>query len=601
MKPKKIIPIFVIFLFGIALVSGASGSLSVPSSCCERTTAGARCINTDSSDCDGNFKVSPTSCESTSYCKMGTCYDSFEGICMENTPQTVCNAQNGTWDEREAGEIPQCQLGCCLIVDQASFVPLVRCKRLSTFFGVSMDYRSDVTDELSCIALSQAQEMGACVYEEEFERACKFTTRGDCNAKEIVEVEGENTTLEISSEKTFYKDYLCSAEELNTNCARQVTTNCYQQKVYWFDSCGNRENIYSSDKGKSWNNGRVLEPDLICPPNDGSNKECGNCDYLLGSRCSEWTGFLGVGKPKDSDYFCKKTVCKDRDGKDRKNGESWCVYDVKNSEDVSAPAGSRYYREICIDGEVHVEPCADYRNEVCLDSDIEGFGTSGCRVNRWQDCAMLEKQSDCENQDVRDCRWIPTVLGLNIGASGDGGGQAFGPSTQTQEPFQATTGESAGTAAASTTNSSAPVTGSAIFGDDDKKDEEEEPEEMTTNRPLGVCVPNFAPGLEFWADGDARGVCNLASARCVVKYEKKLIGDKECVDNCECLEDGWAMQANEVCKSLGDCGAYINYVGKFTDDGYEWKVDENERRFNTEQTSVITGKAIGVELVRDLR
>ena len=128
-----------------------SGQLSQSSNCCEKTLSGAFCINTDSDKCDLGFKTSPTSCESTSYCKLGTCYDSSEGICMKNTPQRVCQESGGTWDERDSNEIPQCQLGCCLIADQAAFVPLVRCKKLASSFGVEMNYRKDVGNEVDCV------------------------------------------------------------------------------------------------------------------------------------------------------------------------------------------------------------------------------------------------------------------------------------------------------------------------------------------------------------------------------------------------------------------------------------------------------------------
>jgi len=162
---------------------------------------------------------------------------------------------------------------------------------LSTLFGVENDYRTDVTDEVSCIAEAQAQDVGACVYEKDFERVCEFTTRGDCNAVGSVEVAGsglqvtdgeEEVGIETSSDKTFYDGLLCSAEELNTACARQISTTCYEGDVYWVDSCGNRENVYSDDKAKSWNRGRVIGDDEVCDANDGSDMDCGNCDYLLG-------------------------------------------------------------------------------------------------------------------------------------------------------------------------------------------------------------------------------------------------------------------------------------------------------------------------------
>jgi len=269
-----------ILLFGVyaSTFVFAESTLSNPSICCEKTTDGAYCINTDAANCDTDYKSSPTSCETTSYCKLGTCYDSEEGICMENTPQRVCAESGGTWDPREVQEVPQCQLGCCIIGDQAAFVPLVRCKRLSTFFGVENNYDRTITSETECIATAQSQDMGACVYEKDFDRVCEFTTRADCAAEQ--EVLTVNETVE-SNKRTFYDGLLCSAEELNTACARQTSTACYQGKVYWLDSCGNRENVYSSNREVSWNNGKVAEPEEVCDPNDGTNKNCGNCDYLL--------------------------------------------------------------------------------------------------------------------------------------------------------------------------------------------------------------------------------------------------------------------------------------------------------------------------------
>lgn len=560
-------------------IVSAKSSLSEPSVCCEKTVDGAFCINTNSSKCDSAFKSSPTSCQSTSYCKLGTCYDSKEGICMENTPQNVCQENGGTWDEREMEDVPQCQLGCCIIADQAAFVSLTRCKRLSTLFGVENNFNSGITDEITCIAEAQSQDVGACVYESDYERICEFTTRSECGAGNVVEeINGTNITL--TSEKRFYKNYLCSAEELSTVCARQTSTSCYQGDVYWFDSCGNRENVYygGSEENllKSWNNGRVADAEEICSAED-NNKECGNCDYLLGSRCAEWDSVLGIGKPSDSDYYCQKTTCKDRYGNTRKNGESWCVSDgVKgNGQD---PAGSLYYREICVDGDVRVEPCADYRNEICIESSLNvggGFQSAACRVNRWQDCVAQTDNADCVNIDKRDCVWLGAVTGMLIGEGSTG--DAF-------------SNPASGEVFSNPTTNSSVVTGNAIFGFG-SDDEETDNETTTTNRPFGVCVPAYSPGFDFWEDGDAQGICSQASAKCVVKYEKSLLGEKECVENCECLEEQWAVEANRVCYALGDCGGYVNFEGVYTGDGYEWSVGNETKKFAS-FGSVGTGSVI---------
>jgi len=588
---------FAFILSGNEIVS-AQTSMSDPSECCEKTTDGAWCVNAPASECDDSYASAPTSCETTSYCRTGTCYESEEGICMENTPQRVCNDNGGTWDAREIEQVPQCQLGCCIIADQAAFVPLVRCKRLSTLFGVENDYRSDITNEVSCIAEAQAQDVGACVYESDFERVCEFTTRGECGAGEIVSVVN-GTEVALSTQRTFYEDFLCSAEELNTACAKQTGTTCYRGDVFWTDSCGNRENVYSDNKARSWNAGKVIDADGVCNPNDGSDIDCGNCDYLLGSRCAVAEGFgirnLGLG---DADHYCQKTECVDREGDERINGESWCVYDdnVGNGGD---PVGSRYFREVCIDGEVIVEPCADFRNEVCLEGSIEtsigDFGTAACRVNRWQDCVAQEDEDDCTNIDRRDCIWMDAVTGMVIGGQQQSGSRFSNPSASQVFSNPTATGGFTG-------NVVAPITGNAIASENVEPTitsyseySDDEVEESVTNRPGGICVPNFPPGLEFWEENNAQQICGQANAKCVVVYEEDLFGGREkVIEGKECLDDNWAMQANRVCAGLGDCGGYVNYQGEYTDDGYKWVEDGDEKQFTPNSVNIISGGFTGM-------
>jgi len=526
---KKIICILLTALFLVALVNAQR---SVPGVCCEKTKTGAWCINDIEENCNSNYQTASTSCESTSYCASGTCYDSVNGFCMENTPKRVCDENKGTWDSRDSSEIPQCQLGCCIIVDQAAFVPLVRCKRLSTLFGVSIDYRTNINSEIECIATANSQDEGACVFEHEFERNCRFTTRQDCGAEQKVLVAGEEVDV---SATTFYKGLLCSSEELNTICARQASTGCYKGQVYWLDSCGNRENIYSSDREKSWNNGQVAEPDDICSPEDGDNPNCGNCDYLLGTRCGEAGGLFG--RPNFGDYICKKTTCKDEDT-EYKNGEAWCVYDIPDNkwETGVDPVGSRQFKKICIDGEIHVEPCADLRNEICIEDEIElddgEYRVAACRANRWQDCVGQTKQSDCENSDKRDCRWVAAITGM----------------------------------AAS-----------------------------------GGCVPKTPPGFDFWSENtDGTDICSQANLACTIVYEKTILGGKDCVKNCECKEENWLNQINSICTSLGDCGGYINYLGKYSGDGFEWLKDGKEIGVSKEFEDILRA-SVGVGVVRGMR
>ncbi len=500
------------FLIAIPSQTVEAQTASASYKCCEKTKTGEYCKDDLADNCDVAFKSAPTSCEATSFCKLGCCYDSVEGTCAENTPKKVCDSRNGTWDASADCSISQCRLGCCVLADQASLTTLVKCKKLSNYYGLEVNYRSEIKDEDACIGLAQAQDKGACVISTPAETTCKFTTRADC--KTIT-----------NNQSAFYKDFLCSAEQLATNCARQHRTGCVEGKdeVYWFDSCGNAENIYDSDKTRSYNNGKVLSKEESCGAT-GTNinsKTCGNCNYYVGSMCGKYKSEEKEPKPTYGDYICRDINCyKTSNDKDYKHGESWCVYDepAGNGRD---PVGSRHFRHLCIMGEEKLEPCDDYRQSICIDGSLDvaknNYTEAICRPNRWQDCPLITNQKDCENKDKRDCYWYQS------------------------EHFK-------------------------------------------------FCMPNVPPGLKFWETGQGRDVCHAASKECEVTFEKKPLGGTKCVKNCYCLEESWTREMNDVCRSLGDCGAYVNFIGKATSDGYTISADG--KKLDEGFMSKI-GKAIG--------
>lgn len=480
MNKKLIFGLYALMIIaGIFVIGSVNvGSIEV-SYCCEKTTTGAWCQNSPEANCNPSYRSTPSSCESTSYCKLGTCYNSQEGTCMENTPQKVCEENNGVWSDQEVDDVPQCQLGCCTLGDQAAFVTPTRCKQLSSLYGLQTDFSKNIQNEIQCILSVSSEEKGACVFEEEFERTCRFITQKECN--------------ELSYEtKEFRKGFLCSDESLGTECGPSENTICIEGKdeVYFVDTCGNIANIYDASRQNDpiyWS--KVFDKSETCNPdsNNANSASCGNCDYFLGSTCKAYQRNQDTN-PTYGDYVCRDLSC-EYEGEKYQHGETWCA-DSKGIED-SLP-GSRAFRLVCYSGDVTVEPCDDYRNQVCIQGEVNGFSNAACRENKWQNCLAQENKKDCENEDQRDCEWIP--------------------------------GE--------TLNSEA--------------DEQ------------GTCVPQDSPGLQ----GEEAGqLCLQASKTCTVVFEKGLIGDKKCVENCECLDESWKVKMNQMCVSLGDCGVKVNYVG----------------------------------------
>jgi hypothetical protein len=365
--------------------------------CCEKTTSGAWCQNTEEAKCDNNYRKSPTSCYQTSYCRAGCCVDSDEGLCMENTPERVCEEAAGSWVDDSVCNIPQCNLGCCVLGDQASFVTLTRCKKLAGLFGLETNFLTNILDETTCIAVANSQDKGACVMNLEDQKDCKFLTRGEC------------ATIEGSQ---FYNDVLCSADELSTNCGPTEETTCVEgkQEVYFKDSCGNIANIYDASKVYSkdpsyWQE-VVLKADS-CGSNQAKgnmgSEICGNCEYFSGSICSEGDATYG-------NYYCKDLNCYNtNNGEDYKNGESWCVFQGPTGAGQDL-VGSRHFRHICINGEEITEACDPMRKDYCYEEAIEtasgDFSEAACIANRHVSCTAQIEEEDCMNTDIRDCYWL---------------------------------------------------------------------------------------------------------------------------------------------------------------------------------------------------
>ena len=544
----------VLIVFSILLIGFISAANLV---CCEKMVldngdgllrhAGEfSCQNAPEEQCDPNSQIAETSCESTTFCQLGTCIDSDNGDCIENTPRSNCD---GIWKEESINDLNQCKPGCCLIGDQASFVTNAQCKSLSSLYGLAIDYRSDIQNEFNCISSAKSKVKGACVYEETYERTCRFLTKNDC------------TDLETRTEGDvhFYAEFLCTHEDLNTDCAPSDITSCIDGKdeVYFLDTCGNPANIYDSQYAPSEGNGDGYRNywNVVSDPECGYGKgtaNCGNCDYLEGSVCKKYDRSFGGSSPDVGDYICKSLDCKyDNDGdekdEDYDHGESWCAggnslaelnvvdgniafdpnYGFDDNEvskknevyDGANLPGSRYYRLSCYNGEIIPEACADYRQEVCLQSSVEvgngdDFSNAACRVNKWEDCIGQDNEADCENTDKRDCYWMEHDGVKNFGIN-------------SEEPSV------------------------AVERDNDYGSSYS-------------CVPKYAPGYNFWnEEADDTSLCHLGTHTCVVTniWSMRNWG-WGCDENCECKEDDYDSKMNRICASLGDCGVKKNIFGE---------------------------------------
>ena len=293
---------------------------------------------------------------------------------------------------------------------------------------------------------------------------------------------------------------------------------------------------------------------------------------------------MPVGSSTCVDINCEETyddAVSPNAGKDKKNGESWCIFDTLpgQARDV---AGSRHFRNLCLNGEEIVEPCKDFREELCIQGVSGGevlrnllalqsafsdgqYIEAACRTNRNRDCnacnSLLEDALDkenaannqgiydrrkqcCDDETVRDCYWMPSSLTAQPGtcvAQVPRGlkfwGDAAAAASTASAPNSAVAGN--GAPAATTPSSEAAQVCSAA-------NQECEVGFTMSGLCRGGVIGEFAKAVFLWSTN-----CNW-----------KITKNKQCTDH------KWVVAGNNLCKAQGDCGAYLNTQGKLTKDGY---------------------------------
>ena len=142
------------------------------------------------------------------------------------------------------------------------------------------------------------------------------------------------------------------------------------------------------------------------------------CSLTKNESCTQIGGIFYEG-----DFSCKMSNCTNLDcnrtydrmtnrdtGRKRSNGETWCSYDGRTGKGTDY-IGSRQYMHSCINGVEYVEPCRDYREEICVYQWIDPYedhslySKAGCRTNRWYDCYEQANKESCEDKSKRDCYW----------------------------------------------------------------------------------------------------------------------------------------------------------------------------------------------------
>ncbi len=314
--------------------------------CCEQTVDGDNCIYTSQDNCDSSSLMASTSCEQTSYCKVGCCI-SDEGKCSKSVSKATCEGiEDYSWQDGATCEVDACKKNCCVIAEsQCSYTTEANCEQLIVGLeDITLDWR-DVDSESSCSSICNAYDKGCCVSD----IGCTYGNKGSCLDDDI----------DLTSGYGFYKDTYCS-DMGNCGCVEHSEKKCVDEDVYWFDSCGNQEEVAD------------------------------DCDYTDGT----WCGIDNNGEAVCEDTGCLSTFNGEYSGVNRdthdskiggrrENGESWCLYESPAGGWFDRP-GSQHYRTMCYFGEEIIEPCVDFREQVCIQYPYTDYFNSTIMDSRGQ-------------------------------------------------------------------------------------------------------------------------------------------------------------------------------------------------------------------------
>jgi hypothetical protein len=180
-----------------------------------------------------------------------------------------------------------CDIGCCIVGLDSSRMLRGKCAAETQRLGFSA-INFVQTDE-DCGSLITSQDAGACITINNYaQKTCRFIPRTQCLGE-------------------FFPNVICS-DVTNSPCNKTTNTVCFNNNVYYVDSCGNRDALKDSC---DYNNGRV------CRVISEQGKDVAQCQD---SNCIDNYDFnkyvvnsLYVNPPR---YSGPKT---------KKQGEVWCV------------------------------------------------------------------------------------------------------------------------------------------------------------------------------------------------------------------------------------------------------------------------------------
>lgn len=362
MKTKNLI----LFIFLVSAFFIVINTVSADG-CCLRSTTNEYCVNESDGASQANCVEGSwlsQNCGSVDVCaNRGCCF--VGGSCDDNSPQIRCTSNSGDFTlNTECRNAQSCRNVCCQLPLGYRYMGESDC---TSEGGTALD---DPADEPSCRALN---------YGVDANRVCCVSGNGTC----VRELSEDCDASGGSPRPGFYcRDVL----DCNPACVGRHHTGPGQvgdevNRVYWYDSCGNQEDLVDPSDPRSAFDAVGLQPfngDCNADPSTAvdfsSNGQfvCANmtCTHVWDNPYTDENhdGILtndnafGFGsiRPTSNDHRMF-----------RYNKESWCEYQqAKVGPGLDLP-GTRHYKHYCDRGKEMVETAGVGREQICTEQLVE--------------------------------------------------------------------------------------------------------------------------------------------------------------------------------------------------------------------------------------
>ena len=198
-----------------------------------------------------------------------------------------------------------------------------------------------------------------------------------------------DSCLEWSHAYSCLEGQVCQGGECVPRCISHYNTVCYDNDVYWYNSCGVREEKYKECGSDTW------ESNYRCFGNWVQREK--NERGCAGSSCyshSQWENYQNCS---DTGMICRNGQCAYNCLDEcYYAGQKRCVIGFENQYQVCGNYDSDSCLEwshaySCLEGQVCqggecVPRCISHYNTVCYDNDVYWYNSCGVREEKYKEC-----------------------------------------------------------------------------------------------------------------------------------------------------------------------------------------------------------------------